>query len=116
MVDFGFSVFGHQNNLDRLERDPKVVVISYNMLNRLQQSMLEKRWEVMIIDESHNIRCTKKTSESGEVSWLQKALNFPILSHSCISIIFKFLKFLKLCTLTTMCSCIMLPNGVLAFV
>ncbi|KAH7652406.1 DNA helicase protein [Dioscorea alata] len=59
-------VFGHQNNLDRLEKDPKVVVISYNMLNRLQRSMQEKQWEVMIIDESHNIRCTKKTSESGE--------------------------------------------------
>ncbi|KAM0936696.1 putative DNA helicase chromatin remodeling SNF2 family [Dioscorea sansibarensis] len=59
-------VFGQQNNLDRLERDPKVVVISYNMLNRLQRSVLGKRWEIMIIDESHNIRCTKKTSESGE--------------------------------------------------
>ena len=87
MVDFGFSVFGQQNNLDRLERDPKVVVISYNMLNRLQRSILEKRWEIMIIDESHNIRCTKKTSESGEVSWLQKDLNFSSLYPSCIPMI-----------------------------
>nr|XP_010936358.1 DNA annealing helicase and endonuclease ZRANB3 isoform X1 [Elaeis guineensis] len=63
-------VFGHQNNLEYLERFPKVVVISYTMLNRLRKSMLEQEWALMIIDESHNLRCTKQKSESEETKAL----------------------------------------------
>ncbi|XP_042463394.1 DNA annealing helicase and endonuclease ZRANB3-like isoform X2 [Zingiber officinale] len=59
-------VFGHQDNLDYLERHPKVVVISYTMLSRLRKAMLERNWSVIIVDESHNIRCTKKQFESEE--------------------------------------------------
>lgn len=66
-MNFLFSVFGHQDNLDYLERHPKVVVISYAMLNRLRKTMLERNWSLMIVDESHNVRCTKKQVESEEV-------------------------------------------------
>ncbi|CAL9198400.1 unnamed protein product [Musa hybrid cultivar] len=59
-------VFGHRDNLDYLERHPKVVVVSYTMLNRLQKTMLERNWSLMIVDESHNVRCTKKQMESEE--------------------------------------------------
>ncbi|KAJ8643977.1 hypothetical protein MRB53_005725 [Persea americana] len=59
-------VFGHQNNLKYLTRSPKVVVISYTMLHRLRKSMLEQEWALMIVDECHNIRCTKKMMESEE--------------------------------------------------
>ncbi|KAJ3673121.1 hypothetical protein LUZ60_006495 [Juncus effusus] len=59
-------VFGHQNSLDYLEHCPKVVIISYRMLSRLKRSMIDKKWGLMIIDESHNIRCTKKKAESEE--------------------------------------------------
>lgn len=62
-----FPVFGHQNSLDYLEHCPKVVIISYRMLSRLKKSMIDKNWAVMIIDESHNIRCTKKKTEKDEV-------------------------------------------------
>ncbi|KAF3323361.1 DNA annealing helicase and endonuclease ZRANB3 [Carex littledalei] len=59
-------VFGHQNSLHYLEHCPKVVIISYRMLSRLKKSMIDKNWALMIIDESHNIRCTKKKSEKDE--------------------------------------------------
>lgn len=29
--------------------------------------MIDKNWALMIIDESHNIRCTKKKAEKDEV-------------------------------------------------
>lgn len=38
------------------------------MLNRLRKSMLEREWALIIIDESHNLRCTKQKLESEEVS------------------------------------------------
>ncbi|KAG8079874.1 hypothetical protein GUJ93_ZPchr0007g4194 [Zizania palustris] len=59
-------VFGHQDNLERLGASPKAVVISYQMLSRLKKSMMNRRWALMIIDESHNIRCTKKKHEKNE--------------------------------------------------
>ncbi|MQL74105.1 hypothetical protein Taro_006455, partial [Colocasia esculenta] len=59
-------VFGHQDNVDHLERFPKVVVISYTMLHRLRRSMLKRHWALVIVDESHNIRCTKKALECEE--------------------------------------------------
>ncbi|WOK92311.1 DNA annealing helicase and endonuclease ZRANB3 isoform X2 [Canna indica] len=59
-------VFGHQDSLDYLERHPKVVVISYKMLSRLRKTMSERNWSLMIVDESHNVRCTKKHIESEE--------------------------------------------------
>ena len=60
-------VFGHLNNPARLKKCPKVVVISYTMLHRLRKSMLERDWALLIVDESHHVRCTKKASEPGEV-------------------------------------------------
>lgn len=65
---FWFSVFGHQNNPAYLPRWPKVVVISYTMLQRLRKTMLEREWALLILDESHHVRCSKKNSESSEVS------------------------------------------------
>ncbi|KAK7411371.1 hypothetical protein VNO78_02804 [Psophocarpus tetragonolobus] len=59
-------VFGHQDNPIYLKRSPKVVVISYTMLHRLRKSMLEREWALLIVDESHHVRCTKKT-EPGEI-------------------------------------------------
>ncbi|EEC82393.1 hypothetical protein OsI_26740 [Oryza sativa Indica Group] len=59
-------VFGHQDSLERLGACPKAVVISYQMLSRLRKSMMNRRWALMIIDESHNIRCTKKKHEKNE--------------------------------------------------
>lgn len=64
---FAFPVFARQNSVDYLEACPKVVVVSYRMLNRLRKSMIGRKWALMIIDESHNIRCTKKKFEKDEV-------------------------------------------------
>ncbi|GMN54237.1 hypothetical protein TIFTF001_023365 [Ficus carica] len=58
-------VFGHQNNPAHLKRCPKVVVISFTMLHRLRKSMLDRDWALLIVDESHHVRCTKK-AEPGE--------------------------------------------------
>ncbi|XP_031249929.1 SWI/SNF-related matrix-associated actin-dependent regulator of chromatin subfamily A-like protein 1 [Pistacia vera] len=60
-------VFGHENNPARLTRFPRVVVISYKMLHHLRRSMTEREWALLIIDESHHIRCSKRTSEPEEV-------------------------------------------------
>ncbi|KAL2935367.1 DNA annealing helicase and endonuclease ZRANB3 [Bienertia sinuspersici] len=60
-------VFGHKDNPARLKARPKIVVISYTMLNRLRVEMLRQTWGVMIIDESHHIRCSKKKDESREI-------------------------------------------------
>ncbi|KAL5746769.1 hypothetical protein ACOSQ2_024066 [Xanthoceras sorbifolium] len=60
-------VFGHQNNPAYLTRFPKVVVISYTMLHRLRKSMMEREWALLIVDESHYVRCSKKKTEPEEV-------------------------------------------------
>ncbi|KAK3021011.1 hypothetical protein RJ639_045142 [Escallonia herrerae] len=60
-------VFGHQNNPVNLPRCPRIVVISYTMLQRLRKSMLEQEWALLIVDESHHVRCSKKPSESEEI-------------------------------------------------
>ncbi|XP_040382387.1 DNA annealing helicase and endonuclease ZRANB3 isoform X2 [Oryza brachyantha] len=59
-------VFGHQGSLERLGACPRAVVISYQMLSRLRTSMMNRRWALMIVDESHNIRCTQKKHEKNE--------------------------------------------------
>ncbi|XP_078430279.1 SNF2 domain-containing protein / helicase domain-containing protein / HNH endonuclease domain-containing protein isoform X2 [Wolffia australiana] len=59
-------VFGHLDKIDRLPQIPKFVVISYTMLHRIRRSILWQKWSLMIVDESHNIRCTKKAVESEE--------------------------------------------------
>ncbi|WVZ21261.1 hypothetical protein V8G54_008583 [Vigna mungo] len=59
------DVFGHQDNPIYLTRKPRVVVISYTMLHRLRKNMLELQWALLVVDESHHVRCTKKT-EPGE--------------------------------------------------
>ncbi|XP_024977152.1 DNA annealing helicase and endonuclease ZRANB3 [Cynara cardunculus var. scolymus] len=60
-------VFGHQNNPANLARSPKVVVISYKMLHNLKKSISKQKWAVLIVDESHHVRCTKRpSSEAGE--------------------------------------------------
>ncbi|KAH9722050.1 hypothetical protein KPL70_006605 [Citrus sinensis] len=60
-------VFGHRNNPVHLTRFPRVVVISYTMLHRLRKSMIEQEWALLIVDESHHVRCSKRTSEPEEV-------------------------------------------------
>uniref|UniRef100_A0A7N0TNK9 DNA annealing helicase and endonuclease ZRANB3 n=1 Tax=Kalanchoe fedtschenkoi TaxID=63787 RepID=A0A7N0TNK9_KALFE len=60
-------VFGHHNNPACLTRRPKVVVISYKMLHHLHKSMLEQEWAVLIVDESHHLRCSKKKNEPKEI-------------------------------------------------
>ncbi|XP_073123529.1 uncharacterized protein [Henckelia pumila] len=60
-------VFGHRDNPARLAEQPRVVVISYTMLRRLQKSMLEQEWATLIIDESHHLRCSKKSLEKDEL-------------------------------------------------
>ncbi|XP_050223840.1 uncharacterized protein LOC126673653 isoform X2 [Mercurialis annua] len=60
-------VFGHQNNPAYLTRCPRVVVISFKMLQHLQKSMLEREWALLIVDESHHVRCSKKKSEPNEI-------------------------------------------------
>ncbi|XAR50004.1 DNA helicase [Bertholletia excelsa] len=60
-------VFGHRSNPMHLTRSPRIVVISFTMLHRLQKSMLEREWALLIVDESHHVRCTKKASEPGEI-------------------------------------------------
>lgn len=64
---FLFQVFGHQNNPARLVKCPKVVITSYTMLSRLRKSMSQQDWAVLIVDESHQVRCSKQISESDEV-------------------------------------------------
>ncbi|KAL8226611.1 hypothetical protein R6Q57_016443 [Mikania cordata] len=60
-------VFGHVNNPENLARSPKVVVISYTMLHILKKSIFKQKWAVLIVDESHHVRCTRrKLSEAGE--------------------------------------------------
>ncbi|XP_076881682.1 uncharacterized protein LOC143529883 [Bidens hawaiensis] len=60
-------VFGHVNNPENLARPPKVVVISYTMLHHLKKSISKQNWAILIVDESHHVRCTKrKSSEAGE--------------------------------------------------
>ncbi|XP_024170416.1 DNA annealing helicase and endonuclease ZRANB3 isoform X3 [Rosa chinensis] len=60
-------VFGHENNPANLKKWPRVVVISYTMLHHLQKSMLDREWALLIVDESHHVRCTKKKSEPREI-------------------------------------------------
>jgi len=63
---FFISVFGRQDSLEHLSATPRAVIISYQMLSRLRESMANRTWALMIVDESHNIRCTK-TEEKYEV-------------------------------------------------
>ncbi|KAL1810213.1 hypothetical protein ACET3Z_027203 [Daucus carota] len=60
-------VFGHLNNPARLVKCPKVVITSYTMLSRLRKSMSQQDWAVLIVDESHHVRCSKQISESDEI-------------------------------------------------
>ncbi|XP_071701949.1 uncharacterized protein [Rutidosis leptorrhynchoides] len=60
-------VFGHVNNPANLARFPRVVVISYTMLHNLKKTFSKQKWALMVVDESHHVRCTKrKLSEPGE--------------------------------------------------
>lgn len=69
-IIFSFSVFGRQDSLEHLNATPRAVIISYKMLSRLRESMVNRTWALMIVDESHNIRCTKKQEEKNEVLML----------------------------------------------
>lgn len=60
-------VFGHRTNPMHLTRCPKVVVISYTMLHHLRKTMLDQEWALLIVDESHHVRCSKNKSEPNEV-------------------------------------------------
>lgn len=69
-------VFGHRDNPAHLKRCPRVVVISYKMLHHLRKSMLDREWALLIIDESHHVRCSKKASEPEEVQSLSYVLTY----------------------------------------
>ncbi|KAG8496693.1 hypothetical protein CXB51_007940 [Gossypium anomalum] len=60
-------VFGHRDNPAYLNKYPRVVVISYTMLKHLRKSMLEHEWALIIVDESHHLRCSRKSTESAEI-------------------------------------------------
>ncbi|KAI5569016.1 hypothetical protein BDE02_12G050900 [Populus trichocarpa] len=60
-------VFGHRTNPMHLTRCPKVVVISYTMLHHLRKTMLDQEWALLIVDESHHVRCSKNKSEPNEI-------------------------------------------------
>ncbi|KAI4329645.1 hypothetical protein MLD38_028010 [Melastoma candidum] len=60
-------VFSHQDNPTHLKKWPKVVVISYKMLHHLRRSLVGRGWNLLIIDESHHLRCSKKVSEAEEI-------------------------------------------------
>uniref|UniRef100_A0A6N2LX39 Helicase ATP-binding domain-containing protein n=1 Tax=Salix viminalis TaxID=40686 RepID=A0A6N2LX39_SALVM len=64
---FMAKIFGHRNNPVHLTRCPKVVVISYTMLHHLRKAMLEQEWALLIVDESHHVRCSKNKSEPNEI-------------------------------------------------
>ena len=66
LLFFLFAVFGRQDSLEYLSATPRAVIISYQMLSRLRESMANRTWALMIVDESHNIRCTE-TEEKYEV-------------------------------------------------
>lgn len=38
------------------------------MLHRLRKSILQQKWSLLIVDESHHVRCAKKSSEPEEVN------------------------------------------------
>lgn len=61
------AVFGRKNKLTDNMELPKVVVISFYMLARLRESMLSRKWGMVIVDEAHNLRCTRKKVECDEV-------------------------------------------------
>ena len=61
------AVLGRKNNLTENMELPKVVVISFHMLARLRESMLSREWGMVIVDEAHNLRCTRKKMECDEV-------------------------------------------------
>ncbi|XP_075112779.1 uncharacterized protein LOC107811423 [Nicotiana tabacum] len=61
-------VFGHKDNPARLPKCPRVVVISYTMLRRLRRNIVEQEWATLVVDESHNLRCTKKACENDEIT------------------------------------------------
>lgn len=37
------------------------------MLQRLRKSIFQQKWSLLIVDESHHVRCAKKSSEPEEV-------------------------------------------------
>eukprot|EP00850_Spirogloea_muscicola_P005681 SM000026S08930 [mRNA] locus=s26:539501:546330:- [translate_table: standard] len=62
-------VFGRRDDVDGKEgRLPKVVVTSYTMLPRIRASLSCIQWGMVIVDESHNMRTSKKLYECEEVS------------------------------------------------
>jgi hypothetical protein len=77
-----------------LTRCPKVVVISYTMLHHLRKTMLEQEWALLIVDESHHVRCSKNKSEPNEVQiliylwseWIFVCGRRFSMSHKCVHI------------------------------
>ena len=49
-------VFGSEDRLSGLAHKPRVVITSYNMVQRLEAEMLATPWAVAIADESHALR------------------------------------------------------------
>jgi SNF2 family DNA or RNA helicase len=77
---YSIAVFGRKNNLADNAKTPKVVVISYTMLKRLRKNMMRHKWAVLIVDESHNLRCTRNKVECEEVFISSNGLSTKISS------------------------------------
>ncbi|KAI5067216.1 hypothetical protein GOP47_0017744 [Adiantum capillus-veneris] len=61
-------VFGHKTKIPDEAKTPRVVVISYTMLRRLRKDMMARKWALLIVDESHNLRCTRGKVECEETT------------------------------------------------
>ncbi|MCO5601803.1 hypothetical protein L7F22_055928 [Adiantum nelumboides] len=61
-------VFGHKTRIPDGAKTPRVVVISYTMLRRLKKHMMARKWALLIVDESHNLRCTRSKVECEETT------------------------------------------------
>ncbi|KAH7280039.1 hypothetical protein KP509_37G049700 [Ceratopteris richardii] len=61
-------VFGRKTRIPDGAKTPKVVVISYTMLCRLKKQMMMHKWALLIVDESHTLRCTRNKLECQETT------------------------------------------------
>lgn len=49
-------IFGSQDRISGLPRQPRVVITSYTMMGRLKEETAATKWAVAVVDESHALR------------------------------------------------------------
>jgi hypothetical protein len=79
-------VFGRKNDPAKQMRMRKVVVVSYTMMKHLRRSMVSLKWGMLIVDESHNLRCTQKKLPCEEVS-LHIHQTLELLNQEMVSLL-----------------------------